>query len=111
MRLLIDLALALAGVALFEGVAKPALASIGRAKTRKYVARLFELLDPIVPTIINEGSYFSLKDTVNRYVLQIGDEEKDSLTPAQVAKIIEEWDRLYSPLANAEKLKGDPKIG
>lgn len=90
-------------LALFEGVIKPSAEYWGNRLTNKYLPKLFDLTDLLIPERMLEGKE-AVESTVLYTILRLEKEYGDRLTEQQLDSIVTAWDKKYSVLKASEKV-------
>lgn len=96
----VDVALTLA---LYKGVLEPIAAYWGSRLAIKYVPKLLDIMDPLVPAALTAGK-IKFRELIEQQLDIIANQRGEYLTKSQKEWIIREYEKSYSPLVNADKL-------
>ena len=101
----LDLILFLLGMGFTEVIVKPLAMTFFR-KTFSLLPRVFDKLDPIMPSAIAKMSPAELERNIFKAIEGSAEEEGVSLNEAQKKELFDEFLRLYNPVTAASKVEG-----
>ena len=97
-----DLLIAIVSIGVFEGLVKPLLAYQTQRLARQYLPDMFNCLDPIMPDRIAQLSPKELEYLIFDTAMGLGARETEA------KKLVKQFDREYSPIANSYTLETRP---
>lgn len=106
MNMLFDLAFSLVLLGILKGVIEPAAGYWGGRVARRFLPKMFEALDPLIPdyllTSLPDG--ITLEQLVTNQILRLEVELNCPLSGNERAELLKTWEREYSPLIHSEKV-------